>query len=116
MLANDRRTVRLTVCCGREEQPSELVRIGETVPLDASLLVAAGSYTREGRNETGVPLFENVPLLGKLPYLNRMYRNVGVGREHGRILLLVTPRLVIQEEEEERLGPLPTPPRAQADG
>ena len=30
----------------------------------------------EGRNEQGVPM------LSKLPYINRLFKNVGVGRDH----------------------------------
>ncbi len=53
---------------------------------------------REGRNEFGVPL------LTKLPYINRLFKNVGIGRETDSLMMMVTPRIIIQEEEEERQG------------
>jgi general secretion pathway protein D len=45
-----------------------------------------------------------VPLLSKVPYINRLFRNVGIGREADSLMMMVTPRIIIQEEEEERLG------------
>ncbi|NQU25992.1 MAG: hypothetical protein HQ567_32290, partial [Candidatus Nealsonbacteria bacterium] len=55
----------------------------------------------EGRNEFGVPI------LSKVPYLKRLFKNVGIGRETQSLLMMVTPRIIIQEEEEERLGITP---------
>ena len=52
----------------------------------------------EGRNAQGVPV------LSKLPYINRLFKNVGIGRESQSLMLMVTPRIIIQEEEEEKLG------------
>ena len=45
-----------------------------------------------------------MPLLTKLPYINRLFSNVGIGRETQSLMMMVTPRIIIQEEEEERLG------------
>jgi general secretion pathway protein D len=50
----------------------------------------------EGRNERGVPM------LNKIPYVNRLFRNVGIGRESQSLMMMVTPRIIIQEEEEEK--------------
>jgi len=47
-----------------------------------------------GNSSTGVPM------LNKLPYINRLFRNVGIGRETQSLMLMVTPRIIIQEEEE----------------
>jgi general secretion pathway protein D len=52
----------------------------------------------EGRNEFGVPI------LSKLPYINRLFTNVGIGRQTQSLMMMVTPRIIIQEEEEQRLG------------
>jgi general secretion pathway protein D len=51
----------------------------------------------EGRNEFGPPV------LSKIPYINRLFKNVGYGREAESLLIMVTPRIIIQEEEETRL-------------
>ena len=48
----------------------------------------------EGRNEFGPPV------LSQLPYINRLFRNIGIGRETRHIMIMVTPRIIIQSEEE----------------
>ncbi len=50
---------------------------------------------REGRTMYGVPI------LNKIPYVSRLFKNSGVGRETESVMLMVTPRIIIQEEEEE---------------
>ena len=50
----------------------------------------------EGRNEFGPPI------LSKIPYLNRLFKNVAYGREGRSILIMVTPRVIINREEQER--------------
>jgi len=46
----------------------------------------------------------------KIPYINRLFRNVTIGRNTDSLMMMVTPRIIIQEEEEERLGiATPTP-------
>jgi type II secretory pathway component GspD/PulD (secretin) len=52
----------------------------------------------EERTEFGVPV------VSKLPLLDRLFRNVGIGRTTNSVMLMVTPRIIILEEEEERLG------------
>ena len=52
----------------------------------------------EGRNEYGVPI------LDQIPYLNRLFKNVSIGRDTSSLMMMVTPRIIIQEEEEEKLG------------
>jgi type II secretory pathway component GspD/PulD (secretin) len=44
------------------------------------------------------------PVLSKIPYLNRLFKNVNSGRTSSSIMLMVTPRIVILEEEEAKLG------------
>ena len=43
-----------------------------------------------------------VPLLNKLPYLNRLFRNQGIGREVGSSQYTIIPRIINLEEEEFR--------------
>ena len=47
------------------------------------------------------------PILSKIPYLSRLYRNVGYSREAREIFLFVTPRLIVNAEEE--AAPIPSP-------
>ena len=69
-----------------------------SVPDGGTVLLGGIKRLREGRNERGVPL------LSKVPYINRLFKNVGIGRETQSLMMMVTPRIIIQEEEEEKLG------------
>jgi general secretion pathway protein D len=69
-----------------------------SVPDGGTVLLGGIKRLQEGRNEVGVPL------LSKVPYISRLFRNVGIGRETDSLMMMVTPRIIIQEEEEERLG------------
>lgn len=69
-----------------------------SVPDGGTVLLGGIKRLSEGRSEQGVPL------LSKLPYINRLFRNVGIGRTSASLMMMVTPRIIIQEEEEERLG------------
>jgi general secretion pathway protein D len=68
-----------------------------SVPDGGTVLLGGVKRLREGRNEFGVPI------LSKVPYVNRLFKNVGLGRTTDSLMLMVTPRIIIQEEEEERL-------------
>jgi general secretion pathway protein D len=69
-----------------------------SVPDGGTVLLGGIKRLSEGRNEFGVPL------LSKVPYINRLFRNVAIGRTTDSLMMMVTPRIIIQEEEEERLG------------
>ena len=45
----------------------------------------------------------------KIPYLDRLFQNVGIGRETSSLMMMVTPRIIIQEEEEDKMGVSTTP-------
>jgi general secretion pathway protein D len=69
-----------------------------SVPDGGTVLLGGIKRLSESRGELGVPL------LSKVPYINRLFRNVGIGRDTRSLMMMVTPRIIIQEEEEERLG------------
>jgi len=69
-----------------------------SVPDGGTVLLGGIKRLSEGRNEFGVPI------LNKIPYVNRLFKNVGIGREAQSLMMMVTPRIIIQEEEEEKLG------------
>ena len=69
-----------------------------TVPDGGTVLLGGVKELREERNEFGVPI------LGKTPMIDRLFRNIGIGRRTRSLMLMVTPRIIILEEEEERLG------------
>jgi general secretion pathway protein D len=69
-----------------------------SVPDGGTVLLGGIKRLSEGRNEYGIPM------LDKIPYINRLFKNVGIGRTTQSLMMMVTPRIIIQEEEEERLG------------
>jgi type II secretory pathway component GspD/PulD (secretin) len=64
------------------------------VPDGGTVLLGGLKRLSEGRNEAGPPI------LSKIPYLDRLFRNVGYSREAESLLMMVTPRIIITEEEE----------------
>lgn len=64
------------------------------VPDGGTILLGGIKRMREGRNERGVPI------LSKIPYISRLFRNVAIGRDAQSLMMMVTPRIIIQEEEE----------------
>ena len=79
------------------QQPSfTSLNIQTTVvcPDGGTVLLGGLKTLQEGRNEFGPPV------LSKIPYLNRLFKNVGVGRETTHIMIMVTPRIIINSEEE----------------
>ena len=69
-----------------------------SVPDGGTVLLGGVKCLKEGRNMAGVPI------LNKIPYISRLFKNSGVGRDTESVMLMVTPRIIIQEEEEELLG------------
>ena len=69
-----------------------------SVPDGGTVLLGGIKRLSEARSERGVPM------LNKIPYINRLFKNVGIGRETSSLMLMVTPRIIIQEEEERKLG------------
>ncbi|HVK15918.1 MAG TPA: hypothetical protein VM533_03155, partial [Fimbriiglobus sp.] len=79
------------------QQPSiSEISVQTTVAVpDGGTVVLGGLKTlAEGRNEFGPPV------LSQIPYINRLFKNVGIGRETRHIMIMVTPRIIIQSEEE----------------
>jgi len=79
------------------QQPAlSLVSIQTSVSIpDGGTVIMGGLKTlSEGRNEFGPPV------LSKVPYVNRLFKNVGFGRETQSLLIMVTPRIIINAEEE----------------
>jgi general secretion pathway protein D len=72
-----------------------------SVPDGGTVLLGGIKRLSEGRNEFGVPM------LNKIPYISRLFKNVGIGRETQSLMMMVTPRIIIQEEEEERISAAP---------
>ena len=67
-----------------------------SVPDGGTVLLGGVKRMTEERIERGVPF------LSSIPYVNRLFKNVGVGRETENLMMMVTPRIIIQDEEEEK--------------
>lgn len=78
----------------------EIVTLNTTVsvPDGGTVLLGGIKRLKEGRTMSGVPI------LNKIPYVSRLFKNSGVGRETESLMMMVTPRIIIQEEEESLLG------------
>ncbi len=65
-----------------------------SVPDGGTVLLGGLKTLSEGRSEYGPPI------LSKIPYIDRLFKNVGYGRDVQSLLIMVTPRIIINEEEE----------------
>ena len=65
-----------------------------SVPDGGTILLGGIKRMSERRTERGVPFLSNVP------YINRLFKNVSIGRETQNLMMMVTPRIIIQAEEE----------------
>lgn len=75
-----------------------------SVPDGGTVLLGGLKTLSEGRNEFGPPV------LSKIPYLNRLVKNVGYGREAQSLMMMVTPRIIVNRDEEERQTGFTVPP------
>ncbi|MEZ6142402.1 MAG: hypothetical protein R3B84_17725 [Zavarzinella sp.] len=66
------------------------------VPDGGTVVMGGLKYMAEGRNEFGPPV------LSKIPYVSRLFKNVAYGRDGRSILIMVTPRIIITREEQLR--------------
>lgn len=74
-----------------------------SVPDGGTVLLGGIKRMREARYEDGVPM------LNKIPYLNRLFANVAIGKSSTSLMMMVTPRIIIQEEEEAAIGVTQSP-------
>ena len=88
--------VTLTQLIQQPVTQSVTVQTTVSVPDGGTVLLGGLKRLAEQRTEFGPPIVSNIPIL------NRFFKNVGFGRETESLMLMVTPRIIIQEEEEER--------------
>lgn len=75
------------------------IRTTSTVPDEGTLLIGGQRLITEVEVETGVPI------LSKIPIINRFFTNRLESREEQTLLVLLKPTILIQTEEEERSFP-----------
>lgn len=75
------------------------------VPDGGTVLLGGFKFLAEERSEYGPPV------LSKIPYLSRLFRNVGWSRDGSTLIYLVTARVIMVEEEEQlflgNIAPIP---------
>jgi len=76
-----------------------LVRTTVTVPDQGTVLLGGQRVVSESEVETGVPV------LSKIPIINRFFTNRTTTREEQTLLILIKPTILIQNEQEERAHP-----------
>jgi hypothetical protein len=64
------------------------------LPDGATMAISLGKVTRETRVETACPV------LSKTPYISRLFKNVRLDHETHNVVLLVTARVIVEEQEE----------------
>jgi type II secretory pathway component GspD/PulD (secretin) len=65
-----------------------------TIPDGATALISGWKREHGVRTEYGLPM------LSDIPYLGRLFKNVGYTREKECVLMMVTPRIIVVEETE----------------
>jgi general secretion pathway protein D len=82
------------------ELPSSLdheIHTTVSVPDKGTALLGGQRTVREYETEVGVPI------LSKIPYINRFFTNRTTSREESTLLILLRPEIIIQQENEEML-------------
>jgi type II secretory pathway component GspD/PulD (secretin) len=106
-ISTDRRSVTLQAEISQtghrefdSKAPEFKLAIVAKVPDGRTVAILAGSMLAEVRTESASPL-------SRIPYVNRLVRNVGYSRETVKVIVLLTPR-IIREEEPVDVQPLRT--------
>jgi type II secretory pathway component GspD/PulD (secretin) len=102
--------VPVTQFVQRPSFDSHALNVNLNIPAGGTALIQGWRHLREGRNEFGPPL------LTKVPYISRLFKNVGNGREPEQVLIMVTARVLTSEETEEKVAAAPCPRAEPAPG
>ena len=79
------------------QQPHRnVIQIDKTmvIPDGKTAVLTSWKMEREVREE------HRLPVLSEIPYINRLFKNVSYSKRTESLLVLVTPRIVVQKEEE----------------
>ncbi len=75
------------------------LRTSVSVPDKGTLLLGGQRLTGEVEIESGVPV------LSKIPLINRLFTNRSMARDERTLLIFIKPTIIVQSEEEDRLFP-----------
>ncbi len=88
-------TVMLTQFLQQPTTSNLSVATTVSVPDGGTVLLGGLKRLSEARSEYGPPILSNIPII------SRLFKNTGYGRETESLLIMVTPRIIVQSEEEE---------------
>ncbi len=95
----------LSVTINPSQANLQIANTTVNVPDGGTVLLGGFKFLAEERSEYGPPV------LSKIPYLSRLFRNVGWSRDGSTLIYLVTARVIMVEEEERIfLGEIPPIP------
>jgi type II secretory pathway component GspD/PulD (secretin) len=86
----DRRSVRLNLRLRRDCTEDKKARA--VLADGCSIMLPGWSVQRVAAQETAVPV------LRRIPYVNRLFRTVGYAHESEKVFLVVTPRVIVRQE------------------
>lgn len=69
------------------------------VSVTTTVSVPDGGTVLIGGKKVSLGEIPNGPDLSNIPYVDRLFNNVGTGRDAHSLMMMVTPRIIIQEEE-----------------
>lgn len=116
VVSSDRQTIQLRVQPIRGIQfpfPMSVTDNGQPASIEFPIIQVSNIQTMVSVPDGGTILLgglrrmsdngmdRGVPILNKVPYINRLFRNTATVKESQTLLLMVTPRIIIQEEEEQ---------------
>jgi hypothetical protein len=99
VVSGDRRFVKLSLNVEQREAKSA-ARKTVAVPDGGTVLIDGFRAMVQVQKECPQPVISDIP------YINRLFRVVCASREPRRVFVLVTPRIVVTQEEEERATPM----------
>lgn len=92
----------LSVTINPSQANLQIANTTVNVPDGGTVLLGGFKFLAEERTEYGPPI------LSKIPYISRLFRNVGWSRDGSTLIYLVTARVIMVEEEERLLlGEIP---------
>ena len=84
--------VQYTITVPETETSQVMTRV--SIPDGGTLLLGGQKITAEIEKEAGIPI------LSKIPFINRLFTNRSKVRDHKILLILVKPTIILQEERE----------------
>ena len=75
VVSDDRKSIQVDLSYRRPSDAGSAISTTQIIPVGSVLAVSIAETVYEGRSEN------KTPILGDLPYLNRYFRSIGIGRE-----------------------------------